>query len=287
MPITVILSQNAREKLVREQLRLLSPTTIVGGENAQVVSVRSVARTETAFTWMRSIWITWAVFSTRIHPPILMAQIYRTPSLREAIGRQLLPIKQYLSLLSTLRRILAAQLLLRQQAAAHQQIDRMGLRGYRHHQGDQQRQGQLPPCSRRGVDQANRVRPPSLLHQPKPTGAKATRPKVKPKKETSAEDKRKSVAVYPLSNGEENMADAIPSWTQPKLREGNWDEVSDFLLFIQMPTDWNQRSCCLSLHGRKVWKTIMRMLMVVRNQRRSRHRLSRWVLTTILREFEL
>lgn len=70
--------------------------------------------------------------------------------------------------------------------------------------------------------------PMSPTKKPKPTGAKATRSKVKPKKETSAEDKRKSVAVYPLSNGEENMADAIPSWTQPKPREGNWDEVSDF-----------------------------------------------------------
>jgi hypothetical protein len=109
----------------------------------------------------------------------------------------------------------------------------------------------------------------SPIKKPKPTGAKATRSKVKPKKETSAEDKRKSVAVYPLSNGEENMADAIPSWTQPKPREGNWDEVSDFLLFIQMPTDWNQRLCCLSLHGRKVWKTIMSMLMVVRYKGRS------------------
>jgi len=65
----------------------------------------------------------------------------------------------------------------------------------------------------------------SPTKKPKPTGAKATRSKVKPKKETSAEDKRRSVAVYPLSNGEENMADAIPSWTQPKPREGNWDEV--------------------------------------------------------------
>jgi hypothetical protein len=74
--------------------------------------------------------------------------------------------------------------------------------------------------------------PMSPIKKPKPTGAKATRSKVKPKKETSAEDKRRSVAVYPLSNGEENMADAIPSWTQPKQREGNWDEVSHFLLFI-------------------------------------------------------
>ncbi|KAF8627372.1 hypothetical protein AX17_006187 [Amanita inopinata Kibby_2008] len=55
---------------------------------------------------------------------------------------------------------------------------------------------------------------------------KAIRPKaVKLKREMTAEEKRKSIAVYPLSVGDHDMADAIPSWTQPKPREGNWDEV--------------------------------------------------------------
>jgi serine/arginine repetitive matrix protein 1 len=48
---------------------------------------------------------------------------------------------------------------------------------------------------------------------------------VKPKRQMTEEEKRRSVAVYPLSAGDDDMADAIPSWTQPKPKEGNWDEV--------------------------------------------------------------
>ncbi|KAF8743747.1 hypothetical protein AX14_000715 [Amanita brunnescens Koide BX004] len=67
--------------------------------------------------------------------------------------------------------------------------------------------------------------PMSPVKKSKPTGAKDSRSKVKTKKETSAENKRRSVATYPLTNGEGDMAYAIPTWTQPKPREGNWDEV--------------------------------------------------------------
>ncbi|KAF9479913.1 hypothetical protein BDN70DRAFT_657638 [Pholiota conissans] len=39
-------------------------------------------------------------------------------------------------------------------------------------------------------------------------------------------DIRESVAYYPTPAGDgEDMADAIPSWTQPVPKEGNWDEV--------------------------------------------------------------
>lgn len=39
--------------------------------------------------------------------------------------------------------------------------------------------------------------------------------------------KRQSVGQYPLAPGDgEDMADAIPSWTQPIPKTGNWDEVS-------------------------------------------------------------
>ncbi|PPR05414.1 hypothetical protein CVT24_008028 [Panaeolus cyanescens] len=61
---------------------------------------------------------------------------------------------------------------------------------------------------------------------------KGTQPKkVKPKpKRTAEEDEayRRSVAQYPSVDGDENegdMADAIPSWTQPVPKSGNWDEV--------------------------------------------------------------
>ncbi|KIL67723.1 hypothetical protein M378DRAFT_972480 [Amanita muscaria Koide BX008] len=58
----------------------------------------------------------------------------------------------------------------------------------------------------------------------KPSPAKRTNLS-KPKKQMTKEEKRRSVAVYPLTAGDGDMADAIPSWTQPKLKEGNWDEV--------------------------------------------------------------
>lgn len=113
------------------------------------------------------------------------------------------------------------------------------------------------------------VSPTSAVKKPKPNGAKNAHSKVKAKKETSAEDKRRSVATYPLSNGEGDMAYAIPTWTQPKPREGNWDEVSDLLLFPDLPIDLNQRLYYPSLHGKKVWTTNMSRVMVVRNRRGS------------------
>ena len=93
----------------------------------------------------------------------------------------------------------------------------------------QVKEAPTPSAHRRAVS------PTPSVKKPKPNGAKNSRSKVKAKKETSAEDKRRSVATYPLSNGEGDMAYAIPTWTQPKPREGNWDEVSDLLLFTDLP----------------------------------------------------
>jgi serine/arginine repetitive matrix protein 1 len=68
------------------------------------------------------------------------------------------------------------------------------------------------------------------------TAAKASRVKTLPGKK----EDRRSVAYYPTPVGdEEDMADAIPSWTQPVHRLGNWDEVRIFLLA------YNSRSLCL------------------------------------------
>ncbi|KIM42964.1 hypothetical protein M413DRAFT_443784 [Hebeloma cylindrosporum] len=57
------------------------------------------------------------------------------------------------------------------------------------------------------------------------TAGKANRVKaLQGKKE--GQSNRGSVAYYPTPDGDdEDMADAIPSWTQPVHREGNWDEV--------------------------------------------------------------
>ena len=74
------------------------------------------------------------------------------------------------------------------------------------------------------------------------TASKATRAKTSAtRKEQDEELNRESVAYYPTptGQGDDNMADAIPSWTQP-VGEGNWDEacftchvfVNDLTLFF-------------------------------------------------------
>ena len=60
------------------------------------------------------------------------------------------------------------------------------------------------------------------------TASKAKRAKASAtKKEQDEEQNRKSVAYYPTptGQGDDNMADAIPSWTQPIHGEGDWDEA--------------------------------------------------------------
>ncbi|KAJ7644445.1 hypothetical protein FB45DRAFT_1115754 [Roridomyces roridus] len=61
----------------------------------------------------------------------------------------------------------------------------------------------------------------------KPRAASATRAKPKPKPKPAASDKdRRSVAYYPSPGDDEDMADAIPSWTQPIAPPtGRWDDV--------------------------------------------------------------
>ncbi|KAF9468662.1 hypothetical protein BDZ94DRAFT_1245945 [Collybia nuda] len=56
--------------------------------------------------------------------------------------------------------------------------------------------------------------------------SKATRAKtLASRKEQEEEAKRRSVAFYPTPAEEDMTMDAIPSWTQPVPRQGNWDEV--------------------------------------------------------------
>ncbi|KAK0185748.1 hypothetical protein F5146DRAFT_1071343 [Armillaria mellea] len=56
------------------------------------------------------------------------------------------------------------------------------------------------------------------------TVSKATRARNEAlKKERDEEAKRRSVGHYPTPNGD--MRDAIPTWTEPVPREGNWDDV--------------------------------------------------------------
>lgn len=56
--------------------------------------------------------------------------------------------------------------------------------------------------------------------------SRATRAKtLASRKELEEEEKRRSVAYYPTPAEEDMSVDAIPSWTQPVPRQGNWDEV--------------------------------------------------------------
>lgn len=57
--------------------------------------------------------------------------------------------------------------------------------------------------------------------------AKATRAKtLATRKEIEEEANRRSVAYYPTPADGDELVDAIPSWTQPVPKEGNWDDVS-------------------------------------------------------------
>lgn len=63
---------------------------------------------------------------------------------------------------------------------------------------------------------------------PKPKMKAKTPPK---KVDPKSKEKRESVGQYPMPQGleddeEGDMADAIPTWTQPVKGEGNWDEVT-------------------------------------------------------------
>ncbi|KAF4617451.1 hypothetical protein D9613_005716 [Agrocybe pediades] len=68
---------------------------------------------------------------------------------------------------------------------------------------------------------------PPKKAKPKPTpGRAATQAKIAGKKKEETNNDRASIAQYPTPDGDEDdMADAIPSWTQPVPREGNWDDV--------------------------------------------------------------
>lgn len=79
-----------------------------------------------------------------------------------------------------------------------------------------------------------------------PAAAKAmAKAKTLPGKQPQ-EGNRGSVAYYPTPMGDgEDMADAIPSWTQPVPRAGNWDEVRSALLLLSPLCSANMTVCYL------------------------------------------
>ncbi|KAF5382674.1 hypothetical protein D9615_003050 [Tricholomella constricta] len=83
-----------------------------------------------------------------------------------------------------------------------------------------------PPPTR----QRQQSRPTQVGKTPAKTRTAAAKARAKTlasRKEMEEEMKRRSVAYYPTPGGEgdETMIDAIPEWTQPVPRQGNWDEV--------------------------------------------------------------
>ncbi|RDB19070.1 hypothetical protein Hypma_014324 [Hypsizygus marmoreus] len=77
-----------------------------------------------------------------------------------------------------------------------------------------------PAGEKRGVSPAAKKTPSRT------TAAQKTRAKkLASRREVEEEDKRRSVAYYPTPADGEELVDAIPSWTQPVPRQGNWDDV--------------------------------------------------------------
>ncbi|KAF9522584.1 hypothetical protein CPB83DRAFT_871954 [Crepidotus variabilis] len=75
-----------------------------------------------------------------------------------------------------------------------------------------------------GVAANNLAAPAKQKRTVSPASKKGRTPVKSKAKPVQKKDDRKSVAQYPTVEGDE-LADAIPSWTQPTSREGNWDEV--------------------------------------------------------------
>ncbi|KAF5334173.1 hypothetical protein D9758_014828 [Tetrapyrgos nigripes] len=67
--------------------------------------------------------------------------------------------------------------------------------------------------------------PGSANKKSRMTASKATQAKLAAKKKEELEKSRKSVAYYPDPGENEDMAHAIPTWTQPVPKQGNWDDV--------------------------------------------------------------
>lgn len=71
-----------------------------------------------------------------------------------------------------------------------------------------------------------RGRSPVKNSKSRMAAAKATRAKtLAARKEMDEEANRRSVAYYPTPADGDELMDAIPSWTQPVPKEGNWDDV--------------------------------------------------------------
>lgn len=87
---------------------------------------------------------------------------------------------------------------------------------------------------------------PSPASTPKKTKSKAKTP---PPVSRQKEDPRHSVAMYPTPEGD--VVDAIPTWTQPIQKSGNWDDVRMifYVLFVSTEVVLGRASRCGSKEG--------------------------------------
>jgi serine/arginine repetitive matrix protein 1 len=100
---------------------------------------------------------------------------------------------------------------------------------------------QQTPNAKRGATSPPPASSSSASKRPRAAATPKAKPKPKPKVTPKRDDKdRRSVAYYP-SPGEddgEDLADAIPTWTQPvKPQTGRWDDVSGVFGLWRIDTD--------------------------------------------------
>ncbi|KAG6816999.1 hypothetical protein H0H87_000894 [Tephrocybe sp. NHM501043] len=84
-----------------------------------------------------------------------------------------------------------------------------------------------PPPRQRQQQQQPKTPNGRATSKTRTPAGKARAKTLAPKKDVDEEAKRRSVAHYPTpgDDGDETMIDAIPEWTQPVPRQGNWDDV--------------------------------------------------------------
>ena len=118
-----------------------------------------------------------------------------------------------------------------------------------------------PTAKRRAKSPANAT-PASASKRPKAPPSSMQR-----KQGNKNEENRRSIGQYPMAEGDE---DAIPTWTQPRPANGNWDEVITQALHLSrvLISPFSLcRSSFLLLQRRRVCKISMKPLMVARNRR--------------------
>lgn len=110
-----------------------------------------------------------------------------------------------------------------------------------------------------------------------PATPKKARTKAKTPPPTSRrDDPRNSVATYPTPEGD--VVHAIPSWTQPVQKAGNWDEASDrfYRNLVRAHPRPTPRWCSQLWHVRRGWMVNTSTQMVARNRRKN-HRYNPYV----------